>query len=72
MKALKLLTGLFLTVTLLSSCFVAIDDFDHSISLEQLVTSYDLWYVDYNRTTGNSDVPFLSKAFTISAILVLL
>ena len=66
MKALKLLTGLFLTITLLSSCIVAIDDFDHSISLEQLVTSYDLWYVDYNRTTGNSDVPFLSKAFTIS------
>ena len=35
-------------------------------SLEQLVTSHDLWYVDFNRTTGNGDVPFLSKAFTIS------
>jgi len=71
MKALKLLTGLFLTVTLVSSCIVSIDDYtdyDNSISLEQLVTSYDLWYVDYNRTTGNGDVPFLSKAFTISFI----
>lgn len=68
MKALKLLVGLFLTTTLLSSCVVAIGDdiIDDSISLEQLVTSYDLWYVDYNRTTGSGDIPFLSKAFTIS------
>ncbi len=68
MKLLKLLSGLFLTVTLFSSCVVAIDNgfIDNSISLEQLVTSYDLWYVDFNRTTGGGDVPFLSKAFTIS------
>jgi len=69
MKALKLLTGLILTITLFSSCIIAVDeysDYDNSISLEQLVTSYDLWYVDYNRTTGNGDVAFLSKAFTIS------
>jgi hypothetical protein len=69
MKALKLLTGLFLTATLLSSCVVTVDDFnnyDDSISLEELVTSYDLWSVDYNRTTGNVEIPFLSKAFTVS------
>ena len=69
MKALKLLTGLFLTATLLSSCVITVDDYDdydNSITLEQLVTSYDLWYVDYNRTTGNGDVAFLSKAFTLS------
>jgi len=69
MKALKIITGLLLTITLLSSCVITNDDyyeFDDSISLEQLVTSYDLWYVDYNKTTGNGDVPFLSKAFTIS------
>ncbi len=66
MKALKLLTGLFLTTTLLTLSVNDFDDFDDSISLEQLVTSYDLWYVDFNRTTGNGDVPFLSKAFTIS------
>lgn len=66
MKALKLLTGLFLTATLLTSCVVSVNDFDDTVSLEELVTSHDLWYVDFNRTTGNGDVPFLSKAFTIS------
>ena len=69
MKALKILSGLFLTITLFSSCIITTDDlyvYDDTISLEQLVTSHDLWYVDYNKTTGNSDVPFLSKAFTIS------
>ena len=69
MKALKILSGLFLTITLFSSCIITTDDlyvYDDTISLEHLVTSHDLWYVDYNKTTGNSDVPFLSKAFTIS------
>ena len=69
MKALKILSGLFLTITLFSSCIITTDDlyvYDDTISLEQLVTSHDLWYVDYNKTTGNSDVSFLSKAFTIS------
>ncbi|HHC78463.1 MAG TPA: hypothetical protein ENK46_01175 [Flavobacteriia bacterium] len=67
MKALKLLTTLLLTVFLFTSCVVTtVDNFDDSVSLEQLVTSYDLWYVDYNKTTGNGEVPFLSKAFTIS------
>lgn len=69
MKALKILSGLFLTITLFNSCIITTDDlyvYDDTISLEHLVTSHDLWYVDYNKTTGNSDVPFLSKAFTIS------
>ena len=69
MKALKILSGLFLTITLFSSCIITTDDlyvYGDTISLEQLVTSHDLWYVDYNKTTGNSDVPFLSKAFTVS------
>ena len=69
MKALKLLTVFFLTITLLGSCVVSIDDYNDNnnyITLEQLVTSYDLWYVDFNKTQGNGEVPFLSKAFTIS------
>ncbi len=68
MKALKLLSVLFLTITLFSSCVVSVDNFDDTISLEQLVISHDLWYVDFNRTTGNGEVPFLSKAFTISFV----
>ncbi len=69
MRTLKLLTGLLLTITIFTSCVVTVDefdDFDNSITLKQLVSSYDLWYIDYNKTTGNGDVPFLSKAFTVS------
>ncbi|WP_117880115.1 hypothetical protein [Aureibaculum luteum] len=66
MKVLKLLSIFFLSTVLFTSCVINDDPYDDSITLEQLVTSYDLWYVDYNRTTGNVDVPFLSKAFTVS------
>ncbi len=66
MKALKLLTVLFLTITLFNSCVSNDSYYDDSITLEQLVSSNDLWYIDYNRTTGSVDVPFLSKAFTLS------
>jgi len=30
------------------------------------MSSYDLWYVDIHQTMGNADVPFVSKAFTLS------
>ena len=30
------------------------------------MSSYELWYVDINKTTGNGHIPFLQKAFTIS------
>ena len=66
MKILKLLSIFFLSTVLFTSCVINDDPYDDSITLEQLVTSYDLWYVDYNRTTGNVDITFLSKAFTVS------
>ena len=68
MKAFKIISELILTLTLFSSCIISSDDYhyDNPITLEQLVNSYDLWYVDYNKTTGDGEVPFLSKAFTIS------
>lgn len=67
MKAIKLLLVLVISGTFFSSCTVIVDDFvDNSISLEELVNSYDLWYVDYHRTSGTGDVPFVSKAFTLS------
>ncbi|MEE9406733.1 MAG: hypothetical protein V3V28_01535 [Polaribacter sp.] len=71
MKSLKLLLTIILTGTLLSSCTTVFqdsfeDDFQNEISLEQVVTDYDLWYVDYHRTSGNGDVPYVSKAFTLS------
>ena len=53
---------------LLSSCSTVFeDDFrEQEISLEQVVSNYDLWYVDYHRTIGNGDIPFVSRAFTLS------
>ena len=60
----KLLITLLIIFPVLNSC--SVDDFNDTISLEELITSYDLWYVDLNRTQGEPDVPFLLKAFTIS------
>jgi hypothetical protein len=36
------------------------------VSLNQLLNSYDLWYVDINETVGYGQTPFLQKAFTVS------
>ena len=69
MKAIKLLSILFLSSLLFTSCVVRNDTFlenSTAVSLEELISAYDLWYVDYNRTTGTGDVPFVSRAFTLS------
>ena len=70
MKTLKLLSGFALVALLFTSCYteVIIDDFDNtpSISLNQLLNSYELWYVDINQTTGFGETPFLQIAFTLS------
>lgn len=71
MKTLKLLIGFILIGAFTTSCFVddtIYVDNNHvePISLETLITDYDLWYVDYHRTTGSGDVPFVSKAFTFT------
>ncbi|QOD59747.1 hypothetical protein H9I45_10330 [Polaribacter haliotis] len=68
MKSLKLLFTIIITGALLSSCTTVFeDDFrDNQISLEEVVSGYDLWYVDYHRTIGNGDIPYVSKAFTLS------
>ena len=67
MRAVKLLFVTILTGALFSSCTVFVDDIvDDSISLNELMSSYDLWYVDIHRTTGTGEVPFVSRAFTLS------
>lgn len=69
MKNLKLLFTIVFTATFLSSCSIIVsDDFILEPTLEEVVSGYDLWYVDYHRTYGNNDVPFVSKAFTLSFI----
>ncbi|CAL2088903.1 hypothetical protein [Tenacibaculum sp. 190524A05c] len=67
MKTLKLLFALFLSVSI-TSCVVVNDEpiVDNFVSLEEVVGGYDLWYVDFHRTTGNAEIPYLSKAFTVS------
>jgi len=37
-----------------------------SVSLNQLLSSYELWYVDINQTAGYGETPFLQIAFTLS------
>lgn len=71
MKTIKLLLGVALIATLFTSCSrdeVYINNYDPkpSISLNQLLNSYELWYVDIGETVGYGQVPFLQMAFTIS------
>lgn len=69
MKTIKLLLGTLIIGMSFTSCIVdnTIDE-PYYASLEEVVTANDLWYIDYNNTAGTGDVPFLSKAFTISFI----
>lgn len=71
MKSIKLLLILIITGTLYSSCTTIFEDsfeneYQNQISLEEVVSEYDLWYVDYHRTSGRGDIPYISKAFTVS------
>ncbi len=46
---------------------VRVNDYNSSqTSLLGLLTSYDLWYVDIDRTQGSGNIPFVSRAFTMS------
>lgn len=69
MKTVKLLLSFALTATLFTSCYreVIVDDFNEPrLNINQILNSYELWYVDINATKGFGETPFLQKAFTIS------
>ena len=68
MKTIKLLLTFALTATLFTSCYTEVNHIDEepSLSLNQLLNSYEIWYVDINKTVGYGETPFLQKAFTIS------
>ena len=70
MKSIKLLFAIIITGTLLSSCTVLFEDSydEYTPTLEDVVSEYDLWYVDYHRTSGSGDIPYVSRAFTLSFI----
>ena len=69
----KLLLGFLLLGTLLTSCYTEVIVEDELIEepvfiTNQVLQSYDLWYVDINATKGNGEVPFLQRAFTLSFV----
>ncbi|TDU43324.1 hypothetical protein BXY82_0735 [Gelidibacter sediminis] len=66
MKAIKLLFGFALVAILFTSCNKETIYEEPPISLNQLLGSYDLWYVDINQTSGYGETPFLQIAFTLS------
>ena len=73
MKTLKLLFVFAVSATLFTSCYtedIIVETYNPqptpSISLNQLLNSYELWYVDINETIGYSETPFLQIAFTLS------
>lgn len=75
MKTIKLLSGFALIALLFTSCYheeVIYDDYNYNpgpsqtVSLNQLLNSYELWYVDINQTAGYGETPFLQIAFTVS------
>ena len=72
MKTIKLLSGFALLATLFTSCYteVIVDDYidTPTMTVNQLLNSHELWYVDINATKGYGETPFLQKAFTISFI----
>ena len=71
MKTIKLLLSFALTATLFTSCYTEVTEVttiqeEPQISLNQLLNSYEIWYVDINKTVGYGTTPFLQKAFTVS------
>lgn len=74
MKFLKLLfliivvNFLFTSCTTINEVEVSPTRINERISLNNLITSYDLWYIDYQSKKGAGEIPFLSRAFTLSFI----
>lgn len=77
MKTLKLLFSILISSILLSSCYTTVVEepiYHHNSevvvvnqpTLEEIVTSHELWYVDIHRTLGSGEVPFMQIAFTLS------
>ncbi|SFU68911.1 hypothetical protein SAMN05216480_11384 [Pustulibacterium marinum] len=70
MKTIKLLFVSFLALASFSACtntvYIEDDYVEPSITLNQLIHSYELWYIDINQSTVNGNIPFMQIAFTLS------
>lgn len=75
MKQLKLLSVFILTL-FVTSCYTEVIEEHHfdtspihttpTATVNELLHSYDLWYIDINKTLGYGETPFLQIAFTVS------
>ena len=66
MKTIKILLSFMLITTLFTSCYretVIIEPpiQEVPLSINQLLNSYELWYVDINATLGYGETPFYKK-----------
>ncbi len=71
MKTLKITFIILISSLVFTSCVIdqsSVYNYDSGISLDELLQSKDLWYIDYNQTQGDDDVRFMSLAFTLSFI----
>ncbi|AWH73684.1 nicotinic acid mononucleotide adenyltransferase [Dokdonia sp. Dokd-P16] len=73
MKTIKKLFAVALIAALFTSCYteeiVVVDPYvevDNGPSLNQVLSQYEIFYVDIDASSGNLTVPFLQKAFTVS------
>lgn len=72
MNRLKLILGFALLATVFTSCYQEVIVADTNtdpipaITLGELVSSYELWYVDIDRSSGSNYIPFMQMAFTMS------
>lgn len=72
MKTTKLFLALSFVAMLFTSCYTETVIVEESniappaITLNQVLNSYDLWYVDINRSQGSGYIPFMQIAFTVS------
>jgi len=73
MKTMKLFLGATLIALLFTSCYTEVivedeivDVVDPGLTLNQVLNTHELWYVDIHRATGNGSIPFMHKAFTLS------
>ena len=62
MRTLKLQFLTILSGLLLGSCTIFVDDtIEDTVSLDEVIASYDLWYVDIHRTSGTGNLEFDSS-----------
>lgn len=72
MKTLNKISILILSIVLFSACSTesvveeSYVDPEPTITLGELLSKYELWYVDIERAQGNGYIPFLQTAFTLS------